>query len=129
MNRISIFIVDDHKPMRTLFKAMLNSEKMIRVVGEESKGDDAVKQVIALNPDILLIDQNLLGLSGIDTIKQIKCKKECTTKSILMTMGDLLLYKKDCESIGVDGVMSKSNSKEEIIKIIKRVAQGKSHYD
>lgn len=124
MNPISIYIVDDHKPMRNLFKAMLKEDKK----GETDNGDTAVKQIIMLNPDILLIDQNLVGKSGLDVIKTIQTAL-CDTNSILMSMGNLFSYKNDCKKLTVNGLMSKTNSKWEIINIIKRVASGEKYYD
>lgn len=129
MNQISIYIVDDHKLMRTLFKSMLKSEEEFVIIGEAAMGDDdAIEEINVLNPDILLIDQNLIGKSGLEVIEAIQ-NETYNTKSILMSMDKMIAYKNECEKLAVNGTMSKSNSKENIIKIIKKVASGKNHYD
>ena len=66
MKPISIYIVDDHRTMRTLFRAMLRGDDELVVVGDSGDAEQGIEQIKELNPDILLVDQNLTGSSGLD---------------------------------------------------------------
>ena len=69
---IKILIADDHALLRQGIKRVLNFEDDLEVVGEASEGQEALSRTLVLQPDVLLIDLNMPGLSGIASIKELR---------------------------------------------------------
>ena len=63
---IRILLVDDHTLFRSGISALLASQDDIDVVGEAGEGSEALKLVQTLQPDIMLLDLNMPGLSGLE---------------------------------------------------------------
>jgi DNA-binding NarL/FixJ family response regulator len=68
MDKIRILIVDDHPMMREALQAALLEETDMEVVGEASDGNEAVKQVTALKPDVILMDLLMPGMGGLEAV-------------------------------------------------------------
>jgi two-component system nitrate/nitrite response regulator NarL len=66
---IRILLVDDHTLFRSGISALLASQDDIDVVGEAGEGSEALKLVQTLQPDIMLLDLNMPGLSGLEVLK------------------------------------------------------------
>ena len=69
---VRIFIVDDHEIIREGLKKILKEESDMLVVGEAQDGDDALRKIRNVNCDIILLDMNMPGRSGIDLISDLK---------------------------------------------------------
>jgi DNA-binding NarL/FixJ family response regulator len=63
--KITVLLVDDHALVRRGFRRLLEDDPGLEVVGEASDGDDAVKQAIALRPQIVVMDCAMPGTSGL----------------------------------------------------------------
>lgn len=66
MQKITIIIVDDHRLVRETWSYILNSDPRFKVIGECECGEDAVAVIPELEPDVVIMDINLPGISGID---------------------------------------------------------------
>jgi DNA-binding NarL/FixJ family response regulator len=65
-------IVDDDEDIRTLVRALIRrAGKGLEVVGEATTGEDAIERWRALRPDVVLLDERLPGMSGIETAERI----------------------------------------------------------
>ncbi len=71
MNKIRILIVDDHKVVRTGLKALLSSEPDFEVVGEADDGKAALRETLALKPDIIIMDLMMAGTDGETATRKI----------------------------------------------------------
>ena len=69
---IRILIVDDHPVVRDGLSAMLNTQSDFEVVGEAGDGDEAVRKVADGDPDVLLLDLEMPGVDGIETLQRLK---------------------------------------------------------
>ena len=72
MTKISVLIVDDHPVFRQGLRDVLRSESDFDIVGEGADGNEALKLVASLNPDVVLMDINLPGMNGLQVTRQIK---------------------------------------------------------
>jgi len=84
MSPIKVVIADDHTLFREGLKRILSLEKDILVVGEASRGDEAVKVVVRTRPDILLLDLKMPDSNGAESLLQIAGKSPAT-KVIILT--------------------------------------------
>jgi two-component system, NarL family, response regulator LiaR len=75
-NQISVCIIDSNKNTATFLSGNLNKSPGAVCTGVFSSGEEALKQIPQISPDIVLLDVNLPGITGIDCVKQLKklCK-------------------------------------------------------
>jgi two-component system, NarL family, response regulator NreC len=84
----SILLVDDHAVVRTGLKMLLNDIENMEVVGEASEGDEAIKMVEELNPNVVLMDLSMPhGKDGLSATLEIK-KKWPDVQILILTMHD-----------------------------------------
>lgn len=73
MSVIQVVLVDDHELMRQGLRAILELEEGIRVIGEAGSGEFFLQQVQkGLRPDVVLMDLQMKGISGVETTKRLK---------------------------------------------------------
>ena len=65
---ISILLVDDHNLFRSGVRQLLQRETDLQIVAEASDGLEGLKRAKALRPDVILLDLNMPGLSGLETL-------------------------------------------------------------
>src|ERR1700737_5015116 len=70
-HQISVLLVDDHSLVRRGFRRMLEDEEDIDVVGEASDGEEAVKLARSLQPQVVVMDCALPGISGLQASRRI----------------------------------------------------------
>jgi DNA-binding NarL/FixJ family response regulator len=68
---VTVLVVDDQVPFRTAAKAVVGATAGFTVVGEAKSGEEALVQVAALKPELVLMDINMDGISGIEATRQI----------------------------------------------------------
>ena len=69
---IKVFIVDDHEIIREGLKKILKEEADLVVVGEAQNGDEVLQNIKDIDCDIMLLDMNMPGRSGLDLIADLK---------------------------------------------------------
>ncbi len=83
-NPITILIVDDHEVVRNGIRAYLDTLPELQVVGEAASGEEAVKLVRDLIPDVVLMDLIMPGMDGIETTREVK-KISPRTQVVVLT--------------------------------------------
>ncbi len=83
---ISIFLADDHAPIRRFIRRLLEEEADLSVVGEAANGIDAVKLVAEFKPNVLITDMNMPGLDGIEVTKQVRKASPQTVVVVLSSL-------------------------------------------
>jgi DNA-binding NarL/FixJ family response regulator len=120
---IRVLLADDHTLLRQGLRRLLAEDPRLRVVGEAASGTEAVAQSRALHPDILLMDLQMPGMTGIEATRQIR--QTCPeTRVIILTVSD-----KDADLIGAlkagaRSYLLKNCEAKELLEAIRRVAQG-----
>ena len=106
-----ILVVDDHPVVREGVCAMLNGDPQLEVVGTSDSGKDALEKLYELEPDLVLLDILMPGMSGIEVTRQIKMARP-TTVVILLTMYDSTMYVVEGLRAGASGYLVKDSSPE-----------------
>jgi DNA-binding NarL/FixJ family response regulator len=126
MAQISIVLVDDHKLIRDSWSFILNSDARFTVIGETSSGEEAIEIVKALRPDIVLMDVNMSPVNGFDATRQIT-RFSPGSKVIAVSMHTMPAYAKRMMQLGAMGYVTKNSSKDEMIRAIIEVSNGKKY--
>ena len=126
MEQITIVLVDDHKLIRDSWSFILNSDPRFSVIGETSNGEEAVKIVKTLRPDIVLMDVNMVPVNGFEATGLI-AKNSPESKVIAVSMHTMPAYAKRMMQLGAMGYVTKNSSKDEMIKAIIEVSNGKKY--
>jgi len=124
MKKLRILLADDHLVVRMGIASILSFEKDIEVVGETDNGEDAVKLVHELKPDVVLMDLKMPQLDGAEATVQIHAADPRVKVLILTTFGTSAELKKAMDG-GASGALMKSSSQEELIEAISDVMSGK----
>lgn len=121
--QVKVFIVDDHKLLRDTLRMFLESEKNIQVIGEAGCGRDAVKGILGLRPNLVLMDITLPDFDGVEATAQI-INALPDTKVIAVTMHPEKLYLIKFLEAGGMGYIHKSAADRELLQAIDQVMRG-----
>lgn len=118
-----VLIVDDHPMVTEGIQAILESYDDIVVVGTLGTGQEAVDQVNELDPDVILLDLNMPGLSGLNATEMI-LEKRPETRILILSMHDSPEYISTALSHGARGYILKDVPTDEIKTAIETVMAG-----
>lgn len=127
MQTIHVILVDDHAVLRAGLRALLNAEPDIEVIGTASDGGEAIKLVASLQPDIVVIDLTMPGMSGLETIQHISANFP-QTRTLVLTMHSEEQYILRAVKAGAKGYVLKSAADVELIKAIRKVFANETHF-
>lgn len=122
-NQLKIFIADDHLLIREGLKKLLHYEADLKIVGESDNPDDTIKFVTENDVDILILDINLPGKSGLDILKQLKMFKPDLHVLILSMYPEEQFAERTLKA-GASGYLTKETATDDLIKAIRKVAKG-----
>lgn len=123
MEKISVLIADDHKLIRDTWSYILNNDSRFEVIAECGDSEQAVEAAKVKRPHIVLMDINMLPISGFEATERIR-KVSPASKIIGVSMHSQPAYAKKMLQIGARGYVTKNSSKEEMMKAILEVHQG-----
>jgi DNA-binding NarL/FixJ family response regulator len=118
-------IADDHRLFREGIKALLAVTDDIEIVGEAEDGESALARCQELQPDIILMDINMPGLSGIRATEQI-LQKHPQIRIVMLTMleDDASVF--NAMRVGARGYLLKGADPNEVLSVIRAVAEGQA---
>lgn len=119
----TLLLVDDHPLMRRGIRQLLELEDGIRVCGEASDGEHALARVAELNPDLVLLDNNMAHLNGIETLKRLR-QQGYLGKVLMFTVSDAEEDVRDALKNGADGYLLKDMEPERLVSEIQAALAG-----
>lgn len=122
---IKILIVDDHALLRQGIKNVLALEPDFDIIGEAADGEEAISQVEALKPDILLLDVNMPRMNGLEVTRRLKADGS-DVKVIVLTIHDDENYVIEVVKAGAVGYLLKDIEPGMLVKAIRMVYEGES---
>jgi DNA-binding NarL/FixJ family response regulator len=123
MSDIRILLVDDHAMFRAGIRALLEAEDHMAVVGEASTGDEAVDEVRALKPDVVVMDLSMPGSNGLEATRRIAALG-LDTRVLVLTVHAEEEYLVPVVEAGASGYLTKTSADTDLIEAIKVVSRG-----
>lgn len=120
---IRILIADDHVLLRAGLRVLLNTAPDLEVVGEASDGAAALHLAGELQPDVILMDVNMPGVSGIEATKQLN-QAYSDIRILILTIHEDSCLLEEVIRIGASGYILKRALESELVDAIKAVARG-----
>nr|WP_240665276.1 two-component system response regulator NarL [Idiomarina sp. 29L] len=120
----SIMLVDDHPLLRKGLKQLIAMEDDMQVVAEASSGADALKLAEEHDPDLIVLDLNMQGMDGIETLKKLR-DNGVTSRIIMLTVSDADDDVVAAITNGADGYLLKDMEPELLLEQIHRAVTGK----
>ncbi|MEI9809103.1 MAG: response regulator transcription factor [Bacteroidota bacterium] len=126
---IRLLIVDDHQMVRDGIRVMLESkENFFRFeIDEAENGEIAIGKILKKDFDIILIDYQLPGMNGKQTLQKIRLYKK-EIKVLALSNYDEFSYVKSMMSEGANGYILKNIEPAELIRAVESVLAGKEYY-
>lgn len=122
---IKTLVIDDHPLFRKGVIQLLGMDPEFDVVAEASSGEQGVEIAIQNNPDLILLDLNMKGLNGIETL-QLMRDKDIDSRIIILTVSNNPDDLVGAIRAGSDGYILKDTDPEEMIRLIKESMLGKN---
>lgn len=124
---IKILIADDHTMFVDGLESILRGETDLRVEGKCFDGPSVIEYVKNTPTDIILLDVNLPGMSGIDVCKEVQLQSPAT-KVLAISMFNEESIVSEILNNGAKGYILKNTGREELLNAIKTVARGESYF-
>ena len=122
---ISVFLADDQGLVRGGFRALLESESDMTVVGEAATGAAAVEGIAATHPDVVLMDIRMPDGDGLWATREVVGRAELSaTRIVVVTTFELDEYVAEAIRSGASGFLVKDTEPTELIRAVRVVAAG-----
>jgi len=123
--RIRVLVVDDHPLMREALCSAIDDEADMQIVGEATNGEEAVRQVQTLKPDVTIMDLFMPGKDGLTAIAEIRAHNpQAQILALTSATEDQLVLA--AVQAGVLGYLMKDSPRTELLHAIREVNQGNS---
>jgi two-component system, NarL family, nitrate/nitrite response regulator NarL len=128
MEKINVFVVDDHQIFLDGIVSLLTDEADIRITGTAHNGKQAIEKIKNSKTDVVLMDINMPVMDGIEATKHLR-NSNPEIRILMLTMYNEPRFIKECLEIGAKGYVLKNISKDDLVKAIHTVYQDKPYLD
>ena len=118
-----VLLVDDHEMLRRGLRRLLEFEPDMEVVGEAGDGEEALRQVHRLSPDVVVMDVRMPGTNGLQAAQELQ-EVGFPGKVLFISMYDG--HASEAIGTGASGYLSKSAKLDEIVSAIRKIGDGES---
>jgi DNA-binding NarL/FixJ family response regulator len=127
MTAIRVVIAEDQPMVRAGFRALLDSRDEIEVVGEAATGAEALAQIRALHPDVVVMDIRMPEMDGLEATRRITTDAALSdTRILVLTTFELDEYIFGALDAGASGFLLKGGEPADLVQAIRTVAAGDS---
>jgi DNA-binding NarL/FixJ family response regulator len=122
---IRVLLTDDQVLVRAGFRALLDAEPDIEVVGEAGDGERAVELARSLRPDVVLMDIRMPGVDGLEATRRITASDDLAgTRIVILTTFELDEYVFEALRLGASGFLLKDTEPVDLLQAVRAVARG-----
>lgn len=126
--QISILLIDDHPVVRAGYRRLLESNPDISVIGEADNGENGYHLWQEFSPDVTILDLNMPGICGLETMRRILSHDEEAKILIFSMMNNIIMVHRTIKA-GATGFISKQSGMGEMINAVRQVSQGKTYIE
>lgn len=128
-NQIKIVIADDHSMIREGLKQLLELDGDITVIGEAGNGEECLKLIETLHPDVVLLDINMPVMNGLKMLETLRSSVNRNQKVLILTIHNEVEYLMKAVDIGVEGYVLKDAESAVLKNAINKVYLGENYID
>lgn len=126
--KLRILIAEDHQTVREGIKLLVNSQTDMEVIGETGDGEEAIKQAVALTPDLLLMDISMPNMNGLKATKRLRSTMP-NLRILILTRHTDDGYLQQLLAAGANGYVLKQSAPTELVNAIRTIAAGNAYLD
>lgn len=123
--RIGVMLVDDHAVVRMGFRLLIDAAVDMRVVAEAESGEDAVRAIDEVRPDVVVMDIAMPGIGGLEAVHRILARQPAARILVLSAHEDAMHARRTLKA-GAAGYLTKRSAAEALIQAIRQVCQGRT---
>ena len=124
LKAVSVLIVDDHAVVREGYRALLEKQEGLKVVGEASDAASAYQCYKQTRPDVVIMDISMPGRGGIDAIEHIR-EFDANARVLVFTMHTGAAYALHAFRAGAKGYVTKSSPPDLLVRAVRDIAEGR----
>ena len=122
---IRVLLADDQVLVRAGFRALLDAQDDIEVIGEADDGEQAVRLATGLTPDVVLMDIRMPGVDGLEATRRIvRDERLDRVRIVILTTFDVDEYVFEALRVGASGFLVKDTEPAELLQGVRAVARG-----
>jgi DNA-binding NarL/FixJ family response regulator len=123
MNKLRVFLADDHAIVRQGIKSLVSAQADMQVVGEAADGQAAIDAVAQTRPDVAILDISLPGMTGVELAQRLQ-KEAPKVKLLALTLHEGSTFLRQFMQSGGSGYVLKRTLTDELLRAIRTVAEG-----
>lgn len=123
---IQVFIADDHAIVRDGLRMVLEAAGDMEVIGEADSGEQTLRLLQKMQPDVLLLDVAMPGLGGFDVLQRLM-QKDSNIAVLVLSMYPEEQYALRFLKTGASGYLTKETASTQLVDAVRKVSQGKRY--
>ena len=127
VNKIKVFLVDDHQIMLDGIKALLKNDKQIEIIGEFTRGSQVIEKLAQISPDIIITDIHMPEMNGIELTNIVR-KHYPAVKILALSMSGEEGMITEMVDAGISGYVIKNTGKEELRGALLKIMKGEVYF-
>jgi DNA-binding NarL/FixJ family response regulator len=127
MASLRTLIVDDSGTMRRVLRSVLNGYHGVEVVGEATNGEEALRQVQTLEPDLIIMDVSMPVLDGLSVAELVK-KNRPETGILMFSIHGIRDFVETAKNIGVGGFVCKDEGGQALLSAVDAVIDHRTYF-
>lgn len=128
MNKITAILVDDHAVVRAGFRLLLSTGDKIEVVGEASRGEQALQLYQECRPDVVVMDLSMPGIGGLETIRRL-LQRDSEALILVFSVHHEQVYVSRALHAGAKGYITKNSAPEILTEAIDTIVRGECYIE
>ncbi|GAB4121558.1 MAG: response regulator transcription factor [Roseiflexaceae bacterium] len=121
--KIQLVIIDDHPVIRHGLRTLIELEADMEIIGEASDGPSGLELILSRQPDVVLIDLRMPGMSGVEVMRKVRAVQQ-VTRFLVLTTYDTDAYLGAALTVGANGYLLKDASPDELTNAVRVVMSG-----